>query len=235
MKIIFSPTKSMNFSDSVKDPLKINFTHKTNFLLEKLKILSLDEIMKIMKIKGNTLNHVKNIYENFENANTKKAIAAYNGISFKQLDLDSYTQKEFSFLNTHIIILSALYGVLEPSSLIKEYRLDMNMKFLKDQNLYAFWKSEINNYFKNDKLIFNLASKEFSKIIEKPMITIDFKEKKEDLYKSVSIYSKKGRGLMLNYIVKNNITSVDEVKKFNLDNYSLNSKLSDKFNLIFTR
>lgn len=235
MKIIFSPTKSMNFSDSVKDPLKVNFTHKTNFLLEKLKILSLDEIIKIMKIKGNTLNHVKNIYENFENANTKKAIAAYNGISFKQLDLDSYTQKEFSFLNTHIIILSALYGVLEPSSLIKEYRLDMNMKFLKDQNLYAFWKSEVNNYFKNDKLIFNLASKEFSKIIEKPMITIDFKEKKEDLYKSVSIYSKKGRGLMLNYIVKNNISSVDEVKKFNLDNYSFNSKLSDKFNLIFTR
>jgi len=235
MKILFSPTKSMNFLDSVKDPLKINFPHKTNFLLENLKKLSLDEINKIMKIKGNTLNHVKNIYENFEKANTKKAIRAYNGISFKQLSLDSYTQKEFAFLDNHLIIFSALYGLLEPSNHIKEYRLDMNMKFLKDKNLYTFWKSKINDYLKDDELIFNLASKEFSKIIEKPIINLDFKEKKGDLYKSVSTYSKKGRGLMLDYIVKNNITSIDQIKKFNLDGYSLNNKLSDKFNLIFTR
>ena len=235
MKIIFSPAKSMDFSNSIKDPLKINFTDKTNFLLKYLKTLSLDEITKIMKVKGNTLNHVKEIYENFEDSNTKKAIAAYNGISFKQLDLDNYNEKEFEFLDSHLIVLSALYGILKPFDFIKEYRLDMNMKFLKDQNLYKFWKKEINDYFKDNELIFNLASKEFSKIIEKPMITIDFKEKKEELYKSVSAYSKKGRGLMLNYIVKNKITSIDQIKKFNLDGYSLNHKISDKFNLIFTR
>ncbi|WP_028855122.1 YaaA family protein [Psychrilyobacter atlanticus] len=235
MKIIFSPAKSMDFSNSIKDPLKINFTDKTNFLLENLKTLSLDEITKIMKIKGNTLNHVKEIYKNFENANTKKAITAYNGVSFKQLDLTNYNQEEFVFLDTHLIILSALYGVIEPSNLIKEYRLDMNMKLLEDQNLYKFWRKEINEYFKDDEFIINLASKEFSKLIEKPMLTIDFKERKGELYKSVSAYSKKGRGMMLNYIIKNNVTSIDEIKKFNLDGYSLNDKLSDKFNLIFTR
>jgi len=235
MKIIFSPTKSMDFSDSAKDPLKVNFTDKTIFLLKHLKTVSLDEISKIMKIKGNTLNHVKNIYENFDSSNTKKAIAAYNGVSFKQLELETYREKEFNFLNNHLTILSALYGVVEPSNPIKEYRLDMNMKLLKDETLYKFWKKEINDYFKDDELIFNLASKEFSKIIEKPMITMDFKEKKEESYKSVSAYSKKGRGLMLNYIVKNKITSIDQIKRFNLDGYSLNDKLSDEFNLIFTR
>ncbi|MCS5423016.1 MULTISPECIES: YaaA family protein [Psychrilyobacter] len=235
MKIIFSPAKSMDFSDSVKTPLKINFTGKTNFLLKHLKSLSLDEITRIMKVKGNTLNHVKEIYENYKSANTKKAIGAYNGISFKQLDLDSYNEKEFEFLDSHLIILSALYGILKPSDFIKEYRLDMNMKLLKDQNLYKFWKKEVNGYFEEDELVLNLASKEFSKIIEKPMITIDFKEKKGDLYKSVSTYSKMGRGLMLNYIVKNKITSIDRIKEFNLEGYSLNPELSDKFNLIFTR
>ena len=235
MKIIFSPAKSMDFSNSMKDPLKIKFTDKTNLLLKSLKTLSLDEIAKIMKIKGNTLNHVKEIYENFENANTKKAITAYNGVSFKQLDLADYHEEEFAFLDNHLLILSALYGVVEPSNLIKEYRLDMNMKLLKDRNLYNFWKNEVNEYFKNDEFILNLASKEFSKLIEKPMVTIDFKEKKGDLYKSVSAYSKKARGMMLDYIIKNKITSMEKVKKFNLDGYSLNEKLSDKFNLIFTR
>lgn len=235
MKIIFSPAKSMDFSNSIKDPLKINFPDKTNFLLEHLKTLSLDEITKIMKIKGNTLGHVKEIYENFEDANTKKAITAYNGVSFKQLDLVDYSKEELAFLDTHLIILSALYGVIEPSNLIKEYRLDMNMKLLEDQNLYKFWKKEVNQYFKGDEFIINLASKEFSKLIDKPMLTIDFKEKKGDLYKSVSAYSKKGRGMILNYIIKNKIISVDKIKNFNLDGYSLNDKLSDKFNLIFTR
>jgi len=235
MKIIFSPAKSMDFSNSKNEPLKINFTDKTNILLENLKILSLDEITKIMKVKGNTLNHVKDIYEKFEGANTKKAIRAYNGISFKQLDLDNYSEMNLEFMNTHLVILSALYGVTEPSNLIKEYRLDMNMKLLKDQNLYKFWKIEVNKYFKDEDLILNLASKEFSKLIEKPMITIDFKEEKGDIYKSVSSYSKKGRGMMLNYIIKNKITSTDEIKSFNLDGYSLNEKLSNKFNLIFTR
>ncbi|MEI6857216.1 YaaA family protein [Psychrilyobacter sp.] len=235
MKIIFSPTKSMDFSDSTKNPLKINFTDKTNFLLKHLKILSLDEITKIMKIKGNILNHVKDLYENFETANTKKTITAYNGISFKQLDLDNYNEKEFEFLNSHLIVLSALYGILKPSNFIKEYRLDINIKLLIDKNLYKFWEKEINEYFEEGELILNLASKEFSKIIEKPMITIDFKEKKGDSYKSVSAYSKKGRGMMLNYIIKNKLTSIEKIKEFNLEDYSLNPELSDKFNLIFTR
>ena len=235
MKIIFSPAKSMDFSNHIKNPLKVNFIDKTNFLLKELKTLPLDEITKIMKVKGNTLNHVKDIYENFESSNTKKAISAYNGISFKQLDLDNYNRSQLEFLDTHLIILSSLYGVLEPSNLIKEYRLDMNMKLLKDQNLYKFWKDDINDFFKDDEFILNLASKEFSKIIKNPMITIDFKEKKGDLYKSVSTYSKKGRGLMLNYIIKNKITSIDQIKKFDLNGYYLNNKLSDKFNLIFTR
>lgn len=235
MKIIFSPAKSMDFSISQNEPLKINFTDKTNILLKTIKTLSLDEITKIMKVKGNTLNHVKDIYEKFEGANTKKAIKAYNGVSFKQLDLDNYDEIDLDFINTHLVILSALYGIIEPSNLIKEYRLDMNMKLLKDQNLYKFWKIEINEYFKDEEFILNLASKEFSKLVEKPMINIDFKEKKGDLYKSVSTYSKKGRGMMLNYIIKNKITSTDEIKSFNLDGYSLNEKLSNKFNLIFTR
>jgi cytoplasmic iron level regulating protein YaaA (DUF328/UPF0246 family) len=109
------------------------------------------------------------------------------------------------------------------------------MKVLKEINLYKFWKDEINNYFKDEDLIFNLASKEFSKIIDKPMITIDFKEYKNGSYKSVSSYAKKGRGMMLNYMIRNNIQSIEEIKKFNLDNYTYNKELSDNSNLVFTR
>ncbi len=235
MKIIFSPAKSMDFSNSSDLPTEINFPDKTKVLSGHLIKLSIDDISKLMKIKGKTLEHVMELYSTFKTSKTKEAIFSYNGTSFKQLELKTYRKDEFNFLSNHLIILSAFYGIVEPSNLIKEYRLDMNMKLLKDQTLYKFWKEEINNYFKDEDFILNLASKEFSKIIEKPMITIDFKEEKGKSYRSVSAYSKKGRGMILNYIVKNKITSIDQIKNFNLDGYSLNDQLSDKFNLIFTR
>jgi len=52
---------------------------------------------------------------------------------------------------------------------------------------------------------------------------------------SISSYAKKARGLMLNYIIKNNITNIDDLKNFSLENYSLNLNLSNKNNFIFTR
>ena len=61
------------------------------------------------------------------------------------------------------------------------------------------------------------------------------KEEKDGTYKSVSTYSKKARGKFLNYLVKNQIDSLEEIEKIDLDGYSLNKDLSNSKNLIFTR
>ena len=234
MKIIFSPTKKMTQSKN-NELFTPKFEGKTNELLETLKKMTPLELEKIMKIKNKTLENVVEIYQGIDSAPTEKAINSYNGISFKQLELDKYSDENLEFLESHLVILSALYGVLKPNDYIKEYRLDMNMKIFKDESLYNFWKKELDNYFKGEDLIINLASKEFSKLINYPMLNLDFKENKDDIYKSVSSYSKKARGMMLNYIIYNNITDIKDIKAFNLDGYTLNEKLSEKDNLIFTR
>jgi len=237
MKIIFSPSKSMNFKDANKtcNKLNIRFLDSTNILINNLKNLNSEELSKLMKIKGKTLENVINFYKNFEISSTKEAIYSYNGISFKQLELKKYNTDQLNYLNSNLIILSALYGVVRPLDCIKEYRLDMTMKLLKDQTLYNFWKDKIKDYFDEDELVINLASKEFSKMVSKPMINIDFKEYKNGNYKSISSYSKKGRGMMLNFMIKNRITNIEKIKEFNLEGYKLNPTLSDEFNFIFTR
>ncbi|RUA09540.1 MAG: peroxide stress protein YaaA [Fusobacteria bacterium] len=237
MKIIFSPSKSMNFKDANKNCNKLNirFLDSTNILINNLKNLNSEELSKLMKIKGKTLENVINFYKNFEISSAQEAIYSYNGISFKQLELKKYNTDQLNYLNSNLIILSALYGVVRPLDCIKEYRLDMTMKLLKDQTLYNFWKDKIKDYFDEDELIINLASKEFSKMVSKPMINIDFKEYKNGNYKSISSYSKKGRGMMLNFMIKNRITNIEKIKEFNLDGYKLNPTLSDEFNFIFTR
>ena len=245
MKIIFSPSKEMREENIFKNK-KIEFTEskfkdKTNILIGILKEKSLSEIENIMKLKGKLLNKTYKDIQDYDKLKFIPAIWMYYGVSFKELNLEDYSEKSLEYLKNNLLILSALYGVLLAFDLVKKYRLDMTMSII-DKGLYNFWKKDINDYISNilskDEVLLNLASGEFSKLIDNKkisMINIDFKEEKDGAYKSVSTYSKKARGQFLNYLIKNQIANLEDIKKIKLDGYSLNKDLSDEKNLIFTR
>ena len=245
MKIIFSPSKEMREENIFKNK-KIEFTEskfkdKTNILIGILKEKSLSEIENIMKLKGKLLNKTYKDIQDYDKLKFIPAISMYYGVSFKELNLEDYSEKSLEYLKNNLLILSALYGFSQPFDLVKKYRLDMTMPIV-DKGLYNFWKKEINEYISKslakDEVLLNLASGEFSKLIDTKkinMINLDFKEEKDGTYKSVSTYSKKARGKFLNYLVKNQIDSLEEIEKINLDGYTLNKELSNAKNLIFTR
>ena len=245
MKIIFSPSKEMR-EENIFENKKIEFTEskfkdKTNILIGILKEKSLSEIENIMKLKGELLNKTYKDIQDYDKLKSIPAISMYYGVSFKELNLEDYSEKSLEYLKNNLLILSALYGVLLAFDLLKKYRLDMTMSII-DKGLYNFWKKDINDYISNilskDEVLLNLASGEFSKLIDNKkisMINIDFKEEKDGAYKSVSTYSKKARGQFLNYLVKNEIGNLEDIKKIKLDGYSLNNTLSDEKNFIFTR
>ena len=245
MKIIFSPSKEMR-EENIFENKKIEFTEpkfkdKTNILIGILKEKSLSEIENIMKLKGELLNKTYKDIQDYDKLKFIPAISMYYGVSFKELNLEDYSEKSLKYLKNNLLILSALYGVSLAFDLLKKYRLDMTMSII-DKGLYNFWKKDINDYISNilskDEVLLNLASGEFSKLIDNKkisMINIDFKEEKDGAYKSVSTYSKKARGQFLNYLVKNQIDNLEDIKKIKLDGYSLNNTLSDEKNFIFTR
>ena len=245
MKIIFSPSKEMR-EENIFENKKIEFTEskfkdKTNILIGILKEKSLSEIENIMKLKGELLNKTYKDIQDYDKLKFIPAISMYYGVSFKELNLEDYSEKSLEYLKNNLLILSALYGVLLAFDLLKKYRLDMTMSII-DKGLYNFWKKDINDYISNilskDEVLLNLASGEFSKLIDNKkisMINIDFKEEKDGAYKSVSTYSKKARGQFLNYLIKNQIANLEDIKKIKLDGYSLNKDLSDEKNFVFTR
>ena len=245
MKIIFSPSKEMREENIFKNK-KIEFTEskfkdKTNILIDILKEKSISEIENIMKLKGELLNKTYKDIQDYDKLKSIPAISMYYGVSFKELNLEDYSEKSLKYLKNNLLILSALYGVSLAFDLLKKYRLDMTMSII-DKGLYNFWKKDINDYISNilskDEVLLNLASGEFSKMIDSKkisIINIDFKEEKDGAYKSVSTYSKKARGQFLNYLVKNQIANLEDIKKIKLDGYSLNNTLSDEKNFIFTR
>lgn len=246
MKIIFSPSKEMKVGE-LNSPFSFSpkFKDESKEILNILKTLDKNQIEKIMKIKGELLEETYYNIANYDSLSETKAINLYNGVAFKKLELESYNSKELEYLNNSLIILSAMYGALNPFDNIKKYRLDMTMK-ISENSLYSFWSEKVTVYINelllqdNEKILLNLASNEYSKMINKKslnfkMITIDFKEFKNGKYSSISSFSKQGRGMMLDYLIKNQITNIEEIKKFSKEGYSFNSELSNENTIIFSR
>jgi len=232
MKIIISPSKTQKpKKSSYLTNQEIIYPTKHKEILALLQKFSEKELSNIMKIEDTLLKNTYNNIQNYANLATFHAFESFNGLVFKGLQKELYHSYEYNYIESHLVILDAFYGILKPGSLMKSYRLDMKMKI--GINLYTFW--DIDDYF-NDELIINLASNEFSKMIHhENIINISFLQYKNGSYVNQATYSKQARGQFLNYIIINHLSDPDKMKKFDKAKYSFNSELSDDNNLVFTR
>lgn len=252
MKIIISPAKSLNFESKAPTSLhtEASFLEESTQLQKKLKSLSAKDISKLMKVSDNIgqLNYERN--QNwqlpFSLENAKQAVYTFTGEVYRGLDVNSLSEEKIPVLQDKLRILSGLYGVLKPLDLIQPYRLEMGTKLKVGQteNLYKFWgdtlANALNDEMKDDELFVNLASNEYFKAVPKktlkaPIITPVFKELKGDAYKIIAVYAKKARGLMVRYIIDNNVETLEELKGFNIEDYGFSEKLSTDTELVFTR
>ena len=252
MKIIISPAKSLDFESNSKTDVfsQPSFQKESSLLNKKLKNLSKKKLGDLMKISPALadLNYDRNQnwHQPFSLKNSKQAIYAFTGEVFRGIDIASLAEEKIPLLQDRLRILSGLYGLLKPLDLIQPYRLEMGTRINigKADNLYKFWDSNLadalNNEMKDGDLLINLASSEYfkavpKKVLKTPMITPVFKELKNGDYKIVMTYAKKARGLMVRYIIENDVNTLEELKGFHTEGYAFTESLSTETELVFTR
>lgn len=211
MKIILSPAKTFNLN-AKEYSLNSKFLDTTNFILENIDCLKSNQLYQ--------------------------AIDLYDGMVFKNLKKNGLNNDDLKFINKHFYILSALYGAVKPIDLIYPYRLDFNMK-QNLGNLYNVWNDQVYRLIFDNDIILNLASSEFSKLIVKYIdskywIDVDFIDYKNKQIKHHSTISKKGRGLMSHYIIKNRIIDYHNITNFNLGGFSFVEQLSSENKFVFS-
>ncbi len=252
MKLVLSPAKSLDFETQLptNKTIQPQFLEQSLRLNKALKTKSPKSLSKLMSISDKLadLNYQRNqeFTVPFTEDNARPAMFAFNGDVYKGLDAYTIPKDKLELTQNTVRILSGLYGVLKPLDLIQPYRLEMGTKLkvgTKD-NLYQFWKKDIvhalNEELEEDELFVNLASNEYFKAIDKkalkvPVIDITFKEFKNGKLKIISFFAKEARGLMARYIIDTNAKTLDDLKKFNYDNYQFDGKLSEENHLVFTR
>jgi len=237
MKIIISSAKTMksNITTGATTPVLLS---KSKVILDHLKRLNEDELSKIWDVSNNKLNDCINNLNNIDfNNNLTKAIDAYDGVVFRQFNNDF----DIDYLNEHLRILSAFYGLLKPSDGICSYRLEMASSLkVNGQSLYQYWDDSLYKEI-NDKLIINLASEEYGKCIRNYLkeddvfIDIDFIQVENGKRKHISTELKKARGQFLRWMMINKIEDINQLSKFDLSNYRYSKNDSTMNKLVFVK
>ena len=247
MKIIISPSKTKKINKlpvELKNILiekndfylEILYPKITNKIIERIKIFSVEEIEKKFKLKKDKAEKLLEFYQNYENEKSGNALASYTGVVYKSIGIDTFDIEDFEYLESHLVILSALYGILTPYTNIKEYWLDMTNSIFENRSLYEIWRSSVNEYFEKEDIILNLASKEYSKLIKSDnLIDFEFWNDTNGKLKQISTNSKKMRGFTLNYIVKNRITNINNLKDITLNEYVFNKDMSSKKKFVYVK
>ena len=253
MKILISPAKSLDFDSNI-DSLKCTqpvFLNKTSQINSVLKEKSPKDLMQLQGISQNLsdLNWKRNndYVNNHNHKNSRPAVFAFNGDVYNGIDVKTLSEDKVYDLQKSLRILSGYYGVLKPLDLIQPYRLEMGTKLAVNgsENLYKFWSENITNSIldemSTEDLLINLASNEYFEAFDKKkfdgrIISPVFKDFKNGKLKIISFYAKKARGMMVRYIVDNNVSSYEELLGFNLGNYSYNeAETLDDNQPVFTR
>ncbi|MBL8496694.1 peroxide stress protein YaaA [Nitrosomonas sp. JL21] len=254
MIIVISPAKTLDFETP---PITEKHTHPDFLddsaeLIDALRKLEPDQIGKLMSISPKLALLNSNRYfawqRPFTPKNAKQAILAFKGDVYTGLDAETMTPAELSFAQEHLRILSGLYGVLRPLDLMQPYRLEMGTQFKNSRgnNLYEFWDSIITDALnqalkkqKDDTLI-NLASNEYFHAVQPAklnarIITPVFKDEKNGVYKIISFFAKKARGMMSRYIIHHRLTDPEAIKHFDVAGYRFSAADSDSNAWVFIR
>lgn len=254
MLAIISPAKTLDFESAVRklpifQPHLIDYSEQ---LIEICRQLSPQDIASLMSISDklaglNAARFVEWTKEHNEQ-NSRAAIFAFKGDVYTGLDAENLSDEDISFAQTHLRMLSGLYGLLRPLDLMQPYRLEMGTKLAntKGKDLYAFWGNVITQAVQQaldeqgDNVLVNLASDEYYKSVKESRLQAQivkpiFLDNKNGRYKVVSFYAKKARGLMCRYIIQNRLTHVDQLKDFDLGGYWFDTTASTENELVFKR
>jgi len=232
-----SCAKTMAARSSVRVPFSSipHFSEEARQHAIELSRYSSQELGKLLRVnpKLAAANYLR--YQDFLSAETESlpALLSYTGMVFKHICAKDFTEEDFRYAQEHLFITSFLYGLLRPLDLIKNYRLEGDVKLPEYGNIsiFDYWKPKLTDYFINsireeEGILVDLASEEMKNLFdwekvdrEVQVITPEFYTWKNGKPATIVVYAKMCRGEMTRFILKNRIEDPEELKGFEWEGF----------------
>jgi uncharacterized protein len=244
MKILFSPSET-KFKGGEKRQI-----NKSSFLFpelfeERLKVINLYQefinnatSQQLEKLFGTKKQDVIEYYKgNILDKEILKVIERYDGVAFEYLKYIELNNNQKEYIDKNVIIFSNLLGpILAGDMGLPDYKLKQNEK-IGSFELEKFYNENFTpelNHFLEDEEILDLRAGFYEKFykIEKPYTTMKFIKDG----KVVSHWAKAYRGIILNLMAKNNIQTINDLMKMEIDNLTIEEikKQKNKTEIIYS-
>lgn len=237
MKLILSPAKEMNCDALEERDWEVSPAAAK--VVEAVRTVPEEDLSRVLGVKGKLLDENKAFIEGWKIAGTAPAIELYNGLAFRWLKQVEGWREGLGYGSQHVRILSALYGAVAPDAFVKPYRLDMLRPLrVEGKSLKVYWKSEWAELFEEGETVVNCASDEFSTLLDRTRynwVDVEFYERKDGKLKQRSTTSKKGRGLLVGFAMREQAADVKQLEAFAEDGFVFDAELSTPEKLVFVR
>lgn len=246
MRIIISPAKKMR-ADSDSLPWLDLPAHlsRTELLAATMQSMSASDLKKLWRCNDAIAKLNVSRLQNLDlRKNLTPAILSYEGIQYQYMAPGVFSDREFTYVQEHLRILSGFYGVLKPFDGVVPYRLEMQAKLSVDgtENLYDFWGSTLSETLLSETdTIVNLASKEYSLAVSKHLpisarfISCVFGECIGGKVVEKGTLCKMARGDFVRFLAEQQITDPEEFQTYSRLGYQFSSKFSDSSKIVFLR
>ncbi|TKI08704.1 peroxide stress protein YaaA [Martelella alba] len=254
MLIVISPAKTLDYQSplATRRHSQPELLDRSQELMALCRRLSPAQIASLMGISDKLANMNAARFQawqaDFTPDNARQAILAFKGDVYTGLRADSLDERDFDFAQSHLRILSGLYGILRPLDLMQPYRLEMGIKLANPagSDLYRFWGGLLTDKLneamaaQGDTLLVNLASEEYFKAIQPARLAGDiikpvFLDEKNGRFKVISFNAKKARGMMSRYIITGRLSRPEQLTGFNEGGYRFDANASSETELVFKR
>lgn len=238
MKILIPTAKELNKKATSQETLELS--EKSNEIVAEFAKLSASDLAKVYKIKEDKAMEEFSRWQDIKNNTAKsyKALDLFNGLMYRNIDRDNFDEADKEYIEKNVFITTSLYGIIGAYDLIQEHRLDFlqNVK-ISGESLKNFWRASYDESIKDEEFVVSLLSSEFEEVFSKnqkeKFIKISFMEEKEGKLKVHSTISKKARGKFLTELVKNKVSTVEEMKKIKFDGFEFSKEHSEEKVLAF--
>ena len=240
MKILIPTAKEMNteIPSLEAKPLR----PESQAVLDELATYSAQELEDFYKISAEKAQEEYDHIQALENGTARNypALQLFDGLMYRNIKRENLTKKEQAYLEKHLMITSALYGVIPAFAPIAPHRLDFLMKLkVAGKSLKNHWQAAYEEAVVGEEVIISLLSSEFETVFPKEvrekMVTFKFMEERDGKLKIHSTISKKSRGAFLTALMEGQITSVEEIKKLSFAGFNYREDLSTNKELAFVK
>ena len=246
MRIILSPAKKMQHDENgpaYRDlPIFLSDAEK---IKDSLKEKSFSELKALWACNEKiTEQNIERLSSMDLREKLTPALLSYDGIAYQYMAPTVFETEMLSYVQEHLRILSGFYGIVRPMDGVTPYRLEMQAKLEIDsaKNLYEYWGDRLYKEVRDSSgIIINLASKEYSKCIEKYLqpgdryISCNFFEEQEGKLVQKGVYCKMARGEMVRFMAEKRVEEPEGIKDFAVMGYRYAKELSSEKEYIFVR